>query len=370
MTDLDDRLRRDLLALADRMPTSDIADGAVRYGQQIRRGRRATVAVIAVVAAVAAVVIPLSLNTGSSGSPTAKLAQKPPTALPLPEGTTRADRPFDVAGPPSAVFTGLPQREHRACTPAETRATATLRPSPDGVVGVVDLTSSHHCAVQLDTIQMTLLDPAGQPLGVQVAGPSRFIPATNEDSAPFSSFGFAWDGSWCSARAAALSVALKNGSVRATLSGPQPACTGSTNSVIIPGAVGYIGDPVQGAPPEWRSLTTTLSVAPVTSGPALDDLQVTLTNSSGAAVTLQPTPTYLIAIEPRNGAGGLDYQIEHLLPLKPGAFVVPAHGTLRIALPDEPIPADIYKHLRGRQAIVSYVMAGFADAQANTRVTN
>jgi hypothetical protein len=370
MTDLDDRLRRDLVSLADRMPTSDLADGAVQYGQQIRRGRRATVAVIAVVAAVAAVVIPLSLNTGSSGSSTAKLAQKPPTSLPLPEGTTRADRPFAIAGPPSAVVTGLPQRDHRACTPAQTRATATLRPSPDGVVGVVDLTSSHHCAVQLDTIQMTLLDPAGQPLGVRIANPNSFIAATNEDSIPFSSFGFAWDGSWCGARAATLRVALKNGSVRAPLSGPQPECTGASNSMIIPGALGYIGDPVQGVPPEWRSLTSSLTTAPVTSGPAVHDLQVTLTNSSGAPVTLQPTPTYLISVELKSGAGGLDYEVEHMLPLKPGAFVVPAHGTLRITLPDEPISADIYSHLRGHEATVAYVMAGFAEAAANTRVTN
>jgi hypothetical protein len=369
MTDLDDRLRRDLVALADRMQTPDIADGAVHHGQRIRRERRATVAVIAVAVAVAAIVIPLALDTGSAGSPPTKPAGKSPSATPHPEGTSRADRPFDVAGPPSAVVTGLPQRYHRACTPAETHATATLRPSPDGVIGVVALSSTHRCAVQLETIDMTLLDAAGQPLSVRDEGQSRFIPATNEASPPFTSFGFAWNGSWCGARAATITAALKNGAVRAPVTGPQPQCTGSSNSVILLGALGYTGDPVQGAPPEWRSLNPTLSIAPLSAGPAVRDVELTLTNKGQRPVTLQPTPTYLIAIEPVHGDGPND-QAEYLLPVTPEAMVVPGFGTLRIALPDWPITAAFYKAIRGRRAVVSVVMAGSATAQTDTRFTN
>lgn len=177
---------------------------------------------IAASVAVAAVVIPLTLEAGGSGSSPVQVAEQSPTASPRPIGATRADRPFDIAGPPSIVVTGVPQRRHRACTPAETQATATLKPSPDGVVGVVALTTRQHCAVQLVAIHMALLDAAGQPLGVRVAKPSGFIPATNENSGPFTSFGFAWDGSWCGSRVASLTVALTNGSVRAPVSGPQP----------------------------------------------------------------------------------------------------------------------------------------------------
>jgi hypothetical protein len=368
MSDLDEPLHRDLVALAERMPTSDLADSAVHYGRRIRRGRRATFGVVAVVVAVAAIVIPLTLAAGSSGAPPSKLADTSPTVSPRPEGTTAAELPFEVAGPPVTIIGGS-VTQRRLCAADEIHATATLRPAPDGVVGVVNLTTRHNCATQLDAIHPTLVDAAGLPLEVRVvANADHNNPAIDEGWIPFTSFGFAWDGSWCGTHAAAVTIALNNGSVRAPLAGPQPGCTGMSNSVLIPGALGYVGDPVQGAPPEWRYLTATLRVAPVTPGPALHNLQLTLTNSSGQPVVLQPRPTYVIGVRDKYG-DGTQGEADHPLPLRPGALVVPAHGTLRIALPVESILPD-YPNLRGGQVSVTFAMAGVASASATTRVMN
>jgi hypothetical protein len=123
---------------------------------------------------------------------------------------------------------------------------------------------------------------------------------------------------------------------------------------------------VQGVPPEWRFLSAALSAAPLTSGPVVRDLQLTLANSSSRPLSVSPTPIYLIAVEPY-GAGP-DSEAEHLLPLTPDAFIVPAHGTLRLALPAETIAADIYKNLRGRRAIVTFGIAGLRSAGTTVRV--
>jgi hypothetical protein len=232
-------------------------------------------------------------------------------------------------------------------------------------VSVVALTARHRCDIQVGDLHPTLYDAAGTRLNVPVvANPDTVNPATNEGNSPFTTLGFAWDGSWCGASAATVAVPLRKGRVHARLSGPQPGCTGSSTATIVPGALGYPGDPVQGAPPEWRFLTARFHVPAVTRSPAFVHPWVTFSNSSDQPVVLGPAPTYEIGVQDKYG-DGTSGEGERTLLLHAGARTVAAHGSLRVDLPTQSIVGD-YRILRGRRATATFAMAGVPTASTTS----
>jgi hypothetical protein len=319
--------------------------------------RRASVGLVAAVFVLALLlVVGLARHAGSA-------------AVPGPSTWTDhevTDPAFLVAPAPATVIGGA-YLSRRTCRAGEVHATATFRRSPDGVVGVVALTTERRCDIRVGKLRPTLYDADGNRLGVPVvADADTTNPAWNPGSAPFTTLGFAWDGSWCGPLAATVAVPLTRGTVQARLSGPQPDCTGSSSSTIVPGAFGHPGDRVQGAPPEWRFLTASFHVPAVTRSSSLVHPDVVFTNSSDHPIVLSPTPTYEIGVHDRYG-DGTDGEGLHTLPVQPGADTVPAHGSLRVELPTESI-VDDYSDLRGTWVTATFAMAGVPTAGSTSRL--
>lgn len=293
----------------------------------------------------------------------------PPPGAPARTKPAIRNRAFLVAPAPYLVIGG-PGLPWRNCRAKEVQATAASRRSPDGVVSVVALTTKHRCNINVGKLRPTLYDGTGHPLGVPVVDNADTTnPAQNSGWQPggdSTTLGFAWDGSWCGAAAATVSVPLAKGSVRAALSGPQPGCTGSSTATIVPGAFGFSGDPVQGAPPEWSSLTVAFHVPKVTRSPAFVHPYVTFTNSSGEDVVLGPKPTYEIGVHDKYG-DGTDGEGEHTLPITLDDRTVPALGSLRVDLPTQSI-VTTYRDLRGRRVTASFAMAGVPTATTTSRL--
>jgi hypothetical protein len=280
--------------------------------------------------------------------------------------TTAQARSFRVAPAPYLIIGGA-YMPRRTCKAAEVHATAMVRRSPDGVIDVVALTTKDKCDIHVGALRPTLYDAHHDPLDVPVvADADKTNPAENQGWTPLTTLGFAWDGSWCGASPTTVTVPLTKGTVQATLSGPQPGCTGSSTAMIVPGAFGYPGDPVQGAPPEWRFLTASFHVPAVTRSPDLVHPYVTLTNSSDQPVVLGPTPTYQIGVRDKYG-DGTDGEGEHGLPLNAGARTVPIHGSLRVDLPTQSLVND-YRNLRGKRITTSFAMAGVPTASTTSEL--
>src|SRR6201999_4600340 len=139
-----------------------------------------------------------------------------------------------------------------------------------------------------------------------------------------------------------------------------PSCAGSSSTSIVPGAFGYPGDPVQGAPPEWRFLTITFHVPAVTRSPRFVHPSATFSNSSDQPVVLGPRPTYEIGVHDKYGDGTTG-EGERTLPLQNGDRVVPAGGSLRVDLPTQSL-VDDYRDLRGRRVTATFAVAGVPTA--------
>jgi hypothetical protein len=280
--------------------------------------------------------------------------------------TAAQARSFRVAPAPYLIVGGA-YMPRRTCKAVEVHAAAMVRRSPDGVVDVVTLTTKRQCDIHVGDLRPTLYDAQHQLLDVPVvADADKTNPAENQGWTPLTTLGFAWDGSWCGASATTVAVPLTKGTVQAMLSGPQPGCTGSSTAVIVPGAFGYPGDPVQSAPPEWRFLTAAFHVPAVTRSPALVHPYVTFENSSDQPVVLGPTPTYQIGVHDKYG-DGTDGEGEHAVPLHTGARTVPAHGSLRVDLPTQSLVND-YRNLRGKRITTSFAMAGVPTASTTSEL--
>jgi hypothetical protein len=267
------------------------------------------------------------------------------------------------------MIVGGISRPQRTCKATEVHATASVRRSPDGVIDVVALTTKHKCEIHVGDLNPTMYDAQHNALDVPVvANEDTANPAQNEGWTPPTTLGFAWDGSWCGAVAATVGIPLTKGAVEATLSGPEPACMGSSTAILIPGAFGHPGNPVQGAPPEWRYVTASFHVPAVTRSPALVHPRVTFTNSSDQPVVLRPTATYAIGVRDKYG-DGTEVLGLHPLRLPADANTVTAHGSLRVELPSESIVED-YRNLRGRRITATFAMAGVPDASTTSRLAH
>lgn len=314
--------------------------------------------VAAAVSLLVVVAVGLARHAGSA-EPADPLARTDPVV---------PDVAFLVAPAPYLIIGG-PYLPRRTCRVDEVHATATSRRSPDGVVSVVALTTKRRCDIRVGKLRPTLYDAEGNHLSVPVvADADTTNPAGNQGSAPFTTLGFAWDGSWCGPVAAIVAVPLTDGTVRTRLSGPQPGCSGSTSTTIVPGAFGYPGEPVQAAPPKWRFLTASFHVPAVTRSSSLVHPAVIFTNSSDHPIVLGPTPTYEIGVRDRYG-DGTDGEGRETLPIQPGKNTVPARGSLRVNLPTESIVED-YSDLRGKQITATFAMAGVPTASTTTQLNH
>ncbi|HTR68990.1 MAG TPA: hypothetical protein VMH41_02025 [Mycobacteriales bacterium] len=282
--------------------------------------------------------------------------------------TTATVRQFGVAPAPYTIIGGIYQ-PRRTCKSSEVNATAETRRAPDGVVAVAVLTTDRKCDIHVGELKPTLYDAQHNPLDLPVVdNPDTANPASNEGWIPKTTLGFAWDGSWCGPDATTVSIPLTKGAVEATFNGPEPKCTGTSASTIIPGAFGNGREPVQGAPPEWRFLTTSFHVPAVTRSPSFVHPRVTFTNSSDQPVVLRPFATYGIGVRDKYG-DGTEVLALHPLRLAAGADTVPADGLLTVKLPSESIVTD-YRNLRGRRVTATFSMAGVPDADATSRLNH
>lgn len=319
--------------------------------------RRKTVHVgLTLATAAAAVTVPLAvLATG--GAP-AGVTTAPRFPASEPAGVA-----FRVAPPPMLIIGGeyLPRR---TCTPAEIHGTASLQPAQGGDLGVVTVYATG-CDIHLGPITPTLLDADRRSLGVPVVSDSDHANAAMFNGwVPPRSFGFAWDGSWCGPPARYIQVPLTDGSLTLPLTGSPPACFGGSHSRIVPGVKGYPNTPVQAAPPEWDSLRVQVHVAPVTTGPALQDFQLTFANSTHQPIALNPVPTFCVGIHDGYG-DGTDCQAFQPLPVPSGTPVVPAHGTWQANLPPQSI-SDSWQNLRTHTLTVTFAVAGIPTATTTT----
>jgi hypothetical protein len=205
--------------------------------------------------------------------------------------------------------------------------------------------------------------------------------------------GFAWRGSWCDAAATALRINLGSGRdhnkhgrevgpVRhlgmliVPMSGPSPACHGGSHSVLVPGLVGNLHQPVQTAPDSWSGLRLTLRVGRSGSGHLITGIVATVHNITADPIELNPCPSYAMTIQSHVGGligakhsgGGSE------LDGKDGPFgcgsarsVVPADGELEVPLPNVHFA---YRHVihPGTVITIQLGIAGVPTATTHVRV--
>jgi hypothetical protein len=109
-------------------------------------------------------------------------------------------------------------------------------------------------------------------------------------------------------------------------------------------------------------------MARVTNEAYLTGLAITFSNPTGHAITLSPVPTYVIGVHDQRGEG-TDNEVSLPLPYRASQLVVPAHGSLRLALPKVDYSEDSI-HFRPREhalLTVTLTITGVAGATAHTR---
>lgn len=334
--------------------------------QRPRSARRQATA-IGIVLAVVALVVTLALATEGHKAPN----QHALSPVPISPGSVTTSQAFNVA-PPPVPPESFPPPPLPPCRLRAIRSTAQLRPTIGGVVGVVTATA-HNCHFPIRMAPIALVS-GGRPMsGIPlIPNSDRTNPATDFAEPALAvgqiSFGFSWTGSWCGERAQAVRLSFGRETFDVPLSGPQPRCVnGNSDSALIRGTAGGIGEPVQGAPPAWRALTAQLTIRPNSYHSALTRLRVTVTNGSAEAVSLNPIPTYIIGVVDALGDGTSE-EIAAPLPFLSSRLVVPAHGTLTLDLPRVSYAPDRRGFRTGYPITVTFAIAGVPNATATTTV--
>jgi hypothetical protein len=286
-------------------------------------------------------------------------------------GAASASHTYEVA-PPPVQPEAIPPPPLPACSVTEVRRHAVLRTTASGVIGAVTaIGASCHFPLRMAPVGLV----AGGRLISRVplmADPDAINPATDFARSALAvgriSIGFTWTGSWCGVVAQAVRLTFGRTHLDVPLTGPQPACLGQhSNSELIRGAVGDIGQPVQAAPPAWRALTVALSVRPNADDATLRGLRATFSNAGPTAVGLTPIPTYVIGVH--DGLGdGTPEEVIAPLPYPADQLVVPAHGRLVLGLPSVTFAADRRYFRTGFPITVTFAIAGVKNATARTTV--
>jgi hypothetical protein len=360
----EEQVRIELIALAEAMPVNDVTDAAIRSGCRRRSHRRWGAAACTAVLVGAIVTLPHALGGGA----TQRVEIGPPTGPVTPAGQA-LDRSFAVA---PAIGPNPPEIENYApCQPRQVLTQATLRPTPGGVIGVVSLRAPH-CTLQGAHIS-ALLAASGDPLPVTpTTRLASSIPAAqgwpDTSLEGRADIGFAWLGSWCGRPATAIRLTLPRGSVDAHLTGPQPGCTGTSTSRLVPGVTNLPGQPTQSAPAAWQHLTAHLGVTGANTDTLLRGLRVTFTNPTGSAIPLVPIPTYTIGVHDTHG-DGTDAETQRLIADRgdPEDLTVAAHSSLTIALDDLDISPDS-GDFRSTTIYITFSIAGSQPATTTTHI--
>jgi hypothetical protein len=271
------------------------------------------------------------------------------------------------------IIGGAPLHVWPVCRPGQIHATARTKSSQYAVLGVVTL-HARHCKLHVTHSVTALLDAKGHRLAVPVTTP----PAIDRGIEPRpdlawdngkGAWGFAWRGAWCGRTAAYVRIQLHGHRfIRGRLTGPQPSCNSAdtTKPLVERGVAGFPGEAVQPAPLEWSSLTAQLQVSPSLSGPTLDGLAVTLTNTSAADVALSPCPLYTVFVRNARGDGG-DAASNHPLRCDGPVTTVPADGSVQLNLPD----FTFYRQDFGassQNVTVTFAMAGLVPSAVQTKL--
>jgi hypothetical protein len=165
-----------------------------------------------------------------------------------------------------------------------------------------------------------------------------------------------------------LQVRTAGGAVDLPLRGPMPSCHGRSGSTLSSGPAGLLGSPVQMAPPEWSPLIPRLTVNHVINEAFITGLVITFSNPTASPIPLSPVPTYVVGVHDEHG-DGTEEEVSLPLPYPASELVVPAHGSLRVALPKVDYAQDSI-HFRPRYhapVIVTVQMSGVTGMTAHTR---
>ena len=278
-----------------------------------------------------------------------------------------------------------PAPAQAACTPSDVTATAETRPIAAGVAGVVELVGAH-CSLHISTWPTELLDSAGNDLAVPVdATVTAVNPALNQrtdiDLAIGNvGWGFTWRGSWCSAKAASIVIALDANpsqpasgppnQIVAPLTGPAPPCQGHSSAVLVPGVPGDPADATLTPPSEWAGLRATLTLPATTDGHTLRSAVVQLQNTTAVPIVMSPCPDYALDIDNLTAGGSALQGGGGALRCPQSPQVVPAHGTIRYDLGaqsyDEGDPGGGANP--GSTVTARFAIAGIPTARATSRV--
>lgn len=359
MTDVDDRLARVLHDAAPE-PPHEFDPRAVRASAARHRQRRHLTAPALAAAAVVAVAVGVLLAAHQPATQQEHHHQQHPQRFvvpPPPAGFTANE--FRMAGPAELALAVGPVPLPRAtCSPRQITATAATRRTEGGVLGVVRLTgavvahrdgSALRCTLPIRRGPSALLTADGRVLNVPVSPGDRTTPPSNlRPDLPLTNgdavWGFAWLGSYCSARAGAVEIPLRHaatGSLRIPLRGPQPSCDPATPaSRLIDGIAGAPGQPVQPPRPQYSTLRLTGRIEPGTTSQRLAPINLTLRTTSTAAITLDPCPTYAGRDDATAHSGGFRDPIRsgylpctgHALVMRPGHplhFTIPASSLIQ-----------------------------------------
>jgi hypothetical protein len=341
-----------------------------------------TLARVALVGSLVALTACGNISAGT-GTPSAPVPSAAGSEAPDP---SPRQAPYLVAAPLLGTPSGPAALPQPACTPRTVSATSTTKELVGGVAGVITLDGTG-CSLHITGGPTSLLDATGHPLEVTLdAAQPKVNPPQNirPDLALLGGhalWGFTWTGSWCGPAAATIVVPMADdpaygaggtyGDLHIPFTGPQPACHGSSDSVLRAGVAGSGTQPVLPAPPAWASLTAAVSI-PVTVGTRVPPYTLTLTNPTSTPILLSPCPEYgsLVSVS-RAGPGspsGSDSIGPGVLEC-PSPAVVPPHGSLALQLPEadfdqgapQPYPS-------GSAVTVEVAISGVATARAVAHV--
>jgi hypothetical protein len=134
----------------------------------------------------------------------------------------------------------------------------------------------------------------------------------------------------------------------------------------VAGTVNYPKQPVETAPAEWTALTAKLRISGPNTHHALHGVEVDFTNPTDKAIPLDPVPTYLIGVTDLHG-DGTPGAAQQALPYAARQLIVPAHGTLRIQLPNVDLSQDADSFVT-TTVNVTFTIAGVPWTKTTTEV--
>jgi hypothetical protein len=227
------------------------------------------------------------------------------------------------------------------------------------------------CSLPFEHGPAALVATDGKPLDVSRSTGDRTNPPENSRSdIPLhygnAIWGFAWLGSYCGPRAAAVEFDTAAKPVRVRLDGPQPRCESPNGrSFLIDGIAGGPGEPVLPSRPEYSRLRLAARIQAGTTQTHLAPIDLTLSVVGGAPVVLDPCPLYQGLYQVRHGLGVTESGGGGHLPCTDRVEVVRPGQPLRFIAP----PIRFVAHAeRGSKVALDFGIAGVPELHLETTV--